>query len=1393
MINRKQMRLITLVFAVILLIGTQLMPSAHLAQAQKRVGDASEVLQGLTKEQRAALKQLDVQTEFVVQPGINVESETPVSVIIEFKQDPAALEMAKSQTKKKRSKLSLAEAEEKVEASHREFKKAIDNLNKVKLSKSTVDISITNEYRDALNGVAITLPGTSINTLLQTGLIKRVWKNSEVQLDLPEISSETISPKMIDSIPQIGVDRLHEEGITGEGIKVGVLDTGIDYNHPDLTNVYKGYRATEEEDAATIDPNSVKGWDFVDNDADPMETTYEDWLESSYPEIDGKGNSYYTSHGTHVSGTVAGQQENNVDYAVKGVAPGIDLYSYRVLGPYGSGGLDGIIGAIDKSIGDGMDVINLSLGTGVNDPIHPLSIAVNNAMLSGVVTVVSAGNAGPEANTLGSPGAAALSISVGASDVSQSIPTYSATAGDVSFTDVQLLAKHFTDDLTDFQGQSYPIVYVGLGSQQEFEETDVTGKIALIKRGELAFDEKIRNAKEAGAIAAIIYNQEDGQIPYYLGESTKYLPAFRISNEDGEKLKAEVEKGTEFFFGELGNTQSVGDNLADFSSRGPVKGSYDIKPDVVAPGVAIFSTYPAYMNDPEGHDYDLAYTRMQGTSMSAPHVSGAAALILQEHPEYSPFEVKAALMNTSVEMQEDYSIYEIGAGRINVHNAVHATTSAIVLDQTEIVENDESTMVENQTGSMSFGNHYLTSDDPFSFSKKAMIKNASDEEKTYTIEAAFLQERGNRQDAEKNGVVIEVQDSLTLAGNDSAEIEASINIPNNAAYGTYEGYVNIVNGDEKVRIPFAIRISDKGFDFAELDRPAVPNEWEFHPFLIPFLTIDFQLKSPMKTIDIIVKDSETKEPIGIVGSIGELDADVQYYILNAFQGAVYPFTDDPNNPVAMSPLLLPEDDYIYELIGVDEQGEVYSNEQVVVVDNTPPEISFLDYQPGVIEIDESMYTEKNGHNAFWIRTNVYDSTIDLLNEKGLDYDQSQNIVAYFENHPFPGALGVEADGTMEVGVLPEEIENGALNLELIPIDMATNADMLALNRYTFIKKGSIYSTPKYDKQNLHEGDQVTMTVDVNNVDKLLAGEFDIEYDAGRFQFKHVKVNEAFSRYAEDNGLEVNLDDPTFDKNDWNDIVELGASIESDSDFEGFTGNIDFLDVTFELLDDAFYSPSFVFTVNDFQYQQNDEADWINMPVFYHDTMHIIPEKSMVQGYILPEALLSEDGNLQTMDYEEMGVKVYAKSNEGETYPGTVDQNGHFTIGDLPASENEYTFYIEVPGHLTSSFTLNPAVEINGEWAGNQVRANTDVNAAGDVNNDGVIDIHDIMRIVAFYGKSNDDMDINKDDIVDEIDIRYIEKNFLKAGPDAKNKVPLEKLGPKGLYDFLKALGLEPAE
>ncbi len=1367
-----------------------------LAGAKKSSQKTEDILNNLTDEQRNALKELKTGPGFVIQPTINVESDNPVDIIVEFKQDPAKIAVIKAQAGKKRSTITLAEAKKQVEASHKKFKQAIQKTKGLQTdAQSEV---ITKEYKNAFNGVAMTIPGDKVKDLLQTGVVKRIWSDGKIQLSPIEMDTKNVKPKMMDSIPQINVDKLHDEGIEGKGIKVGVIDTGIDYNHPDLTEVYQGYRKTDGEDPSKVDPDSVMGWDFIDNDADPMERTYQEWQDTDYPEFDGNGSSYYTAHGTHVSGTIAGQKDNDVDGAVKGVAPAVDLYSYRVLGEYGSGSLNGVLAGIDKAVKEEMDVINLSLGTNGNDPLTPNAVAVNNATLSGVVTVIASGNAGPGAGTVGDPGSAALPITVGASDVSQTIPTFTATSGTLDLDDVQLLAKPFNDDLASYENKTFDVVFAGLGDKSDFTDLDVNGKIALIVRGDLAFDEKIKNAKSAGAMAVIVYNNEDGQIPSYVGENTAYVPSFRLSKADGEALKAIVEDGEPFTFGKLGNIQTDGDHLADFSSRGPVAGTYDIKPDVTAPGVAIYSTVPGYINDHENESYDIAYGRMNGTSMATPHVAGVAALILQANPDYNPFDVKAALMNTSVDMAEDYSVYEVGAGRIDAYRAVHADTFIKVMDQTEMIEGEEKVTIDNPRGSLVFGSHFVSGEKEIAESKNMAIENNTDTAKTYQLQAAFLQEKDGRQDAEANGVKLAIDNTIKVKAQDASELKAEMTIPKDAAFGTYEGYVRIQDADNaeaNYQIPFAIRITDKGIDYVDLDRHAITNDWEFHPYLNPLIDMMFKLKSPMENVDIIVTDGETDEPVGYIGYMpGEdMAPDQEYYVMAAFTGNVNPFTDDPNHPISEEFVQLPEGGYNIKLIGTDKTGQQYTAKTYVVVDNTAPEVAFKDYKPGVIEVDESMYTDEDNYHALWIHTNAYDSTIDKLKEHGKAYDQSYNFFSYYESgNPLIGYLGGNEKGDIKFGVLPEEIADGPYELSLNAIDLATNlGDDI---RYGFVKKGTQYSTATYKEDKVKLGDTLTFTLSLSNVKNLKNGSFDLKYLKDIYEFEDVQVNTKFAAYAEENGLDVKLDEPTFDDQEGkkDKTIHVGASVNGSD--TGFSGNSPFIDVTFKVTGDAVYSSKTQLangTVKQFNYETTDNKE-VSIPVFALDDYQLVSKHSIVTGYVIADAFIHDGGFPITTDYEGMGVKVYAKSADGKVYNGTVDNHAEFEIKDLPVTADPYDIIVEVPGHLTSKSTIQVGKTVNGELVGKNFKINPPENKAGDVNGDGVIDIHDVMRVVAMYEKDDKKTDINQDGIVDETDIRYIEENFLKTEKGVTKK-PTEKLGKKGLNDFLKALGLEPAD
>ncbi|WP_141995090.1 S8 family serine peptidase [Bacillus sp. B4EP4a] len=1344
------------------------------------VENAEEILASLSAEQRKALEQLDANPNFTISPDINANSPELVKVIVEFEQAPAKIEVMKQAAKGK--KLSSADANEKAEKAHKDFKQHVQSFKSQKnvTNYKVEDVKITREYKNAINGVAMTLPGVAVKDLLQSGVVKRIFKDYEVKVEPPVKTKEAIEPKMADSIPQIGVDKLHAENITGKGIKVGVLDTGIDYNHPDLKEAYKG------------------GYDFVDNDADPMETTYEDWINAGKPEE--PGYVYYTNHGSHVAGTIAAQKKNNVDYAVKGVAPEVDLYAYRVLGPWGGGNTQGILAGIDKAIEDGMDVINMSLGAQTNDPLYATSVAVNNAMLSGLVTVVAAGNAGPNEKTLGSPGTAAFGISVGASDASMSIPAFNGSASAEKFENMQLLGKDFSDRLEELQGKSLPIVFAGLGKATDFGGKDVSGKIALIQRGEIAFDEKIKNAKNAGAKSVIVYNNVEGQIPAYLGEAVGLIPSFRLSKADGERLKG-LGEGS-FTFETLNNTKTEGDHLADFSSRGPVNGNYDIKPDVVAPGVSIFSTTPEFINDPQdGINYGNAYVRMSGTSMATPHVAGAAALILQENPEYTPFDVKAALMNTSDDLKGNNSVYEVGAGRIDAYQAVHTDTSIKVWDKTKNIENGNLVEIDEQTGSIVFGRYYKKGNEPIEASKKVKVQNNSQEEKSFELEVEYHGERKGIQDAVKNGVKVAVPSSITVGGGQVQEIQPKITIPTSAAAGRYEGYIHVTNANnpaESYQIPFAVMATEKGFDYVKATRPSVTNTtpfWELNDKQIHFI---MKLNSPMTTMDVLVKDGKTGEAVGFIGTANtNFPIDREVFLTGAFSGTVLPFTNDPSQPISDVPIKLPAGDYILELIAHDEDGKSYVVDNPLIVDNTAPEVN-MDIKSGVIEINDSMFTVEDGQKAVWLHGTAKDETVDLLQSKGLDIDQSSNTMAYYTGASgyMAGFFPIQANGDVKLGIEESDIAKQPMRLWLRTWDTAT---AVGYQKYYFMKEGTEYTTSSYNKKELKVDDSFTMTLSLNNVKQLVSGEFNVEYYKDFFKFSNVKLNKAVKQYAKEKGLQVSLDKPVVTEGTFNNSLKIGASITGKA-FRGLDGDMPFLDVTFKVSNDEVYDEIPGFEVKKGSYKKFGQTADTAIPFYGTEDLKIIPTHTQLLGSILPEAfLIGESGSefLKKWDYSKIGAQVYALSRSGKKYPGTIDKSGKFTVNDIPASDQVYTAVFDVPGHLKVMKKFIPGYhDANGELRGQFLRIGQR-SLAGDVNGDKMIDILDIQSVVDAYGTKDSSIvpqDINQDGEVNETDIRFVEKNFLTKGPDAPaDKQPKEKIGKKGLEYFLRLIGLEPKQ
>lgn len=648
---------------------------------------------------------------------------------------------------------SIAESKHKGKSQTKANLAKVRNQVKANVNKSVKTSKVKREYDYVFSGFSVELRENEIPALLAVPGVKAVYPSVTYNItsvgDAKMAAEDTYSPAMFNSAPHIGANQAWESGVTGEGVTVAVIDTGVDYTHPDLTNAF----------------GANKGWDFVDNDGDPQET----------PAGDPRGAS--TNHGTHVAGTVA------ANGLIKGVAPDANLLAYRVLGPGGRGTTENVIAGIEKAVLDGADIMNLSLGNSLNSPDFATSIALDWAMAEGVVAVTSNGNSGPNNWTVGSPGTSRQAISVGATDLPYN--EYSSaifTTEGVSFPSAKVMGFPNDKAITDLNGKTLEFVDAGFGAPEEFAGKDFKGKVALISRGNgIAFVDKATAAKEAGAVAAIIYNNVDGEIVTVPGT---VIPTIRVTAEDGAKLLGEWENSRNKVTFQISFQSRVGETMADFSSRGPVTSTWMIKPDVSAPGVNITSTVPTHNSaNPHG------YAAMQGTSMASPHVAGAAALILQANPKWQVQDVKAALMNTTEILIDPktgkaYPHNTQGAGSIRVLDAI--STKTLITP-----------------GSHSFGTFYKDKGKQVEKQKFA-IRNLSSERKTYR----FTVDMGEASSA------IKVSTSNNLKVNPGNPQEVNMNVQVDAGKlqpGYYEGKITISDGKETYGIPTILFVKEPDY------------------------------------------------------------------------------------------------------------------------------------------------------------------------------------------------------------------------------------------------------------------------------------------------------------------------------------------------------------------------------------------------------------------------------------------------------------------------------------------------------------------------------------------------------------------------------------------------------
>ena len=562
------------------------------------------------------------------------------------------------------------------------------------------ELKVAFRYSVSLNGFAVEMDAAELEKVLQNvpGIVK-VEREKIQHLDTDA------GPGFIGATD---VWNLGATGSKGEGILVGIIDSGINFDHPSFAEVgpvdaYVHENPLDDSNPATVDYLGV----CDPTNAEQYIDTYvcNDKLIGAYSYVDTDAYELYTpedsgGHGSHTASTVAG----NVVVAemvkptitetqqISGVAPHANIIAYDVcVEDSTDGGCPGaaIISAIDQAILDGVDVINFSISGG-EDPYNDLAeqsfLAATDA---GVFVSTSAGNAGPDPETTGHRSPWLMSSAASTHNRAYPNGLIGMSGGD-TIPPVDMVGKGFTSALAEKE-----IVYAGdfgnalclLTSEGGVWNagTDFTNKIVVCDRGTSARVDKAIAVQAKGAVGYVLANNAASADA--LTGDAYVIPGVHITYADGVVLKTWLASGTGHKGAILGATRdtsaSNGNVMADFSSRGP-NGTIDIlKPDVTAPGVdiwaAVNSAVPG-VGDPEFDFYS-------GTSMSSPHTAGAAALLKALHPTWTPAEIKSALMLTAVNpgiLKEDGTtagdVFDFGAGLIQVDLAADA---GLVMNETK--------------------------------------------------------------------------------------------------------------------------------------------------------------------------------------------------------------------------------------------------------------------------------------------------------------------------------------------------------------------------------------------------------------------------------------------------------------------------------------------------------------------------------------------------------------------------------------------------------------------------------------------------------------------------------------------------------------------------------------
>lgn len=651
-----------------------------------------------------------------------------------------------------------------------------------KLQAISSEIRILFHYKLVLNAISIVLPievAEQVQALDEVSAHEDVFEFSAPVAPLAEGAITQALDLANTSVSFIGADKLHDQGVRGQGMRIGIIDTGIDYTHSMLGGPGSQalYNSINPSEFSMFFPNDkvVGGIDLVGTKYNTASAIFEERVpRPDQNPIDEAG------HGTHVAGTVAGIGDNIISY--DGVAPDAKLYAIKVFGAAGSTSSMVVIAALeyaadpngDMHFDDRLNVVNLSLGGGKGKPGDLYSQAIDQLTTSGTIVVASAGNSGEVDYIVGSPSTANSALSVAASIDNMAhnwqFDSSSFDLGEDNPLVVQTIEGPTTKPIAQNIELSGKLVHIGTAATDLTPEqiNNVRGNVALIDRGVSTFDEKIQRAQAAGAIGVVVANNQAGAAFAMGGTGEFTIPGFMITQAQGDLVKSKMTSGQNVIVRFRHDTPVVKpeliDTLTTFSSRGPRNYDSAIKPEIAAPGQQIISAAVGG---------GAQVTRMNGTSMSSPHMAGVMGLMRQLHPDLSSDALKSLVMGSAKTLKNNsgdaYSVAYQGSGRVQLEQAAQlkffATPASLSLGETGIMGHKK-------------------------IRRKITLNNVSSE--TITLTSSLELARG---------LEVKAPEQVTIAANSNTEITVEVAMTSDYKHGERDAFLAFTNGEQTIHIP----------------------------------------------------------------------------------------------------------------------------------------------------------------------------------------------------------------------------------------------------------------------------------------------------------------------------------------------------------------------------------------------------------------------------------------------------------------------------------------------------------------------------------------------------------------------------------------------------------------